>query len=251
MKAPKSRAPVTIRAMLAADCSGLPQQLRHFVHVLALHADNTSGRGLTGQAMLGRYMGLSSRQIRRLWARLDELWNAQQSPVTALREARWHTSDAYRMLVREDAPLRLESLACLHAPTLDRRSAATPSHMNACSVSGDVGAAPTSAPGRPASRSDIQGVNRTSEASEADIQDSRSDMGVRFTPSQADMGVLQSTEYASTEAVDSVLDLQSSRPQARPVGRRGAGRGTTEKPDAMARAAAKRAARVAAAKRDR
>lgn len=100
--------PVTLRAMLAADCSpALSPAQKHLVHVLALHADNTTGRGLTGQATLGLYMGVSARTVRRLMAELETLWAASQSPVGLLRSKRWLSSDAYHLVVRADAPLSL------------------------------------------------------------------------------------------------------------------------------------------------
>jgi hypothetical protein len=104
----KGERPITLRAMLAADCSTLPSELRHLIHVMALHANNVSGRGLTGQETLARYLGCSSRTVRRLQARLDTLWESGESPVGLLREKRWLTSDAYQIVVREGAALALE-----------------------------------------------------------------------------------------------------------------------------------------------
>lgn len=93
--------------MLAADCSRLPSNLRHLIHVMALHADNTSGRGLTGQAALGRYLGVSGRHVRRLLTELESLWEGGLSPVGVLRNKRWLNSDAYTIVVRPEAPLAL------------------------------------------------------------------------------------------------------------------------------------------------
>ena len=100
--------PITIRAMLAADCSALPSELRHLIHVLALHANNVTGRGLTGQARLAEYVGCTDRHIRRLLAKLDALWATGASPVGLLREKRWLTSDAYQLVVREGARLKYD-----------------------------------------------------------------------------------------------------------------------------------------------
>lgn len=95
--------------MLAADCSNLHPRLKHLVHVMALHADNVTGRGLTGQATLGRYMGLSGRQVRRLLHELEALWGAGRSPVGMLREKRWLNSDRYTVVVASGAPLQLSA----------------------------------------------------------------------------------------------------------------------------------------------
>lgn len=94
--------------MLAAQCSELPQELKHLIHVLALNANNVTGRGLTGQATLGRYLGCGDRNVRKLLARLQAAWEAGDSPVGVLRSKRWLNSDAYQIVVREGAPLRLE-----------------------------------------------------------------------------------------------------------------------------------------------
>lgn len=115
--APPER-PVTLRAMLAADCSELPRELRHLIHVLALHANNVTGRGLTGQSTLARYLGCSARSVRRQLAQLDELWAAGSSPVGVLREKRWLNSDAYQIVVRADAVLALPR----SGPEADERS---------------------------------------------------------------------------------------------------------------------------------
>jgi hypothetical protein len=108
---PAAGRPLTLRAMLAADCSALPARLRHLIHVLALHADNTTGRGLTGQKRLARYLGVSDRHVRNLLAELEKEWQAGRSPVGVLREGRWLNSDRYTLVVREDAPLSLPSKA--------------------------------------------------------------------------------------------------------------------------------------------
>jgi hypothetical protein len=164
--------PVTLRAMLAAECSPeLSTGVKHLVHVLALRADNTSGQGLTGQATLGVYMGITGRQVRRLWAELDEAWSAGTSPVGALREKRWQTSDRYTVVVRPDAPLRLASRPDKY-DTSDR----TP-------VSGHT-------PGK-----------RTFATSGADTS-------VRLTPSGADISVLLTSQLTlQSEAVKEKKEL--------------------------------------------
>jgi hypothetical protein len=94
--------------MLAANASELPGELKHLIMVLALYANNQTGRGLTGQARLARYLGCGPRNVRKLLARLEAAWGAGTSPVGLLREKRWLNSDAYQLVVREGAPLALE-----------------------------------------------------------------------------------------------------------------------------------------------
>lgn len=189
--------PITLRAMLAADCSSLPAAVRHLIHVLALHADNATGRGLTGQAQLARYMGLSTRQVRRLWASLDELWKRQESPVTALREGRWHTSDRYTLAVAKDAVLRFarEDRADSPAGTRPEGRIAAPEENF---QDGRNFSAPVS--NRPASRTDIEKVNRTSTVGRSDIHDRSIGHRRPVDPSQADMGVLQSTQCLALQS---------------------------------------------------
>jgi hypothetical protein len=149
--------PITIRAMLAADCCPeLPTSVKHLVHVLALHADNLSGRGLSGQATIAQYMGLSRRQVNRLWAQLEASY-AAGGPVGTLRAKRWMTSDAYTLVVRPSAALSLDS--------------------------------------RPESRSDIHDkVKVTSAAHEVTPTSNEGYTGVTSTPSESDIRGLQSTE---------------------------------------------------------
>jgi hypothetical protein len=91
--------------MLAADCSDLPGRLRHLIHVMALHADNATGVGLTGQDRLGDYLGCGARHVRTMLTQLDELWESGVSPVRIVREKRFQNSDRYVIEVREGAPL--------------------------------------------------------------------------------------------------------------------------------------------------
>lgn len=211
------RVPITIRAMLAADCSDLPSELRHFIHVLALHANNWNGRGLTGQALLARYMGVSRRSVVRLWARLDALWNAAQSPVGALREGRWHSSDAYTLVVAAGAPLRLES------------------EDNVGAVPG-VNVTP-------------EAVNVTSETVNVTPTTGQSDTGGTLSASQCDTGVTLTTQLRSTER-NYTVDRTTQRTAGSPALSRGpAGAGETTEGDEMAaakRRAAKRRLRAGA-----
>ncbi len=154
---PKAALPITLRAQLAADCSELPRELKHFVHVLALHANYRTGKGLTGQATLARYMSLSRRQVQRLWTRLDTLWEANGSPVGALREARYHTSDAYQIEVAPCAATQLQP----------ERSNSSDARVNATSPN----------------------VATTSTTVEATSTAARCDTQSRETPPQSDMGV--------------------------------------------------------------
>jgi hypothetical protein len=109
--------PLTLRAMLAADCSSLPARLRHLIHVLALHADNTTGRGLTGQRRLARYMGVSDRHVRNLLSELEVAWAAGDSPVGVLRESRFLNSDRYTLVIRDDAPQPLTGPRVVRNPS--------------------------------------------------------------------------------------------------------------------------------------
>jgi hypothetical protein len=125
-ESPAGSRPLTLRAMLAADCSSLPARLRHLIHVLALHADNRTGRGLSGQARLARYLGVSDRQLRRYVAELEAAWAAGRSPVGIIREARFNNSDRYTLVVREDAPLVLpEGPSPLSGPRVVRTPVST------------------------------------------------------------------------------------------------------------------------------
>lgn len=98
---------VTFRAMQAACCADLPPAVKHLVHVLALKADNNTGEGRTGQATIARYMGLSRRQVNRLWTQLDASWEAG-GPVGTLRWKRYLKPDGYRVMVRPDARLHFD-----------------------------------------------------------------------------------------------------------------------------------------------
>lgn len=153
--------PVTLRAMLAAECCPeLSTGVKHLVHVLALRADNVTGRGLTGQATVGLYMGLSRRQVTRLWAELDAAWKAGTSPVGTLRSKRYQNSDVYTIVVRENAALRLDrpqsrSYIC------DKVRVTSTSHQPKVNVTSATGGSDTSVTSTP-SESDM-GVLLTSQ----------------------------------------------------------------------------------------
>lgn len=97
---PSTRRGVTLEAMHAVTESRLAPELRHLVHVLALRADYRTGRGLLGQLAIARLLGVSERTVRYQWDRLDAAWEAGESPVRAIRAARFHTSNAYVIEVR-------------------------------------------------------------------------------------------------------------------------------------------------------
>jgi hypothetical protein len=192
--------------MLAADCSTLPARLRHLIHVLALHADNQTGRGLSGQARLARYMGCSTRQLRRYIAELEAAWAAGESPVGLLREARFLNSDRYTLVIRDDAPLQLPPEA--------------PEGGSGPRVVGTPMSAIERTP-----MSSMSGHPRSVERTQVSGQ----------PPSEADTGVLQSTLFPSTEGTTELKEEQSSFPP----GGAGAPAGNGEQPAEAARRAAK------------
>jgi hypothetical protein len=96
--------PFTMLIIDAAGASALPQDLRHLIFTMAYLADSKSGRGLSGQDTIGRFMGCSAREVRRKLDRLDAL----DSPVRIVRSPRYRkegrTSDEYRLELANRTP---------------------------------------------------------------------------------------------------------------------------------------------------
>lgn len=202
--------------MLAADCSALPARLRHLIHVLALHADNQTGRGLSGQARLARYMGCSTRQLRRYIAELEAAWSSGSSPVGLLREGRFLNSDRYTLVIREDAPLQLvpDPPSGGSGPRVVGTTMSTIDRTRLSAMSGHP-----------------RSVERTTVSGQP--------------PSEADTVGLQSTLFPSTEGTTEDLREQSSIPP----GGAGAPAGIGEKPSQGKAREARRAAQLAASQR--
>jgi hypothetical protein len=86
----------------ATGASKLPADLKLLVFAMSYLADSKTGRGLTGQAKLGRFISCSDRAVRQ---KLEKLAASPDSPVQVVRrprsrtDGRGRTSDEYQLVL--------------------------------------------------------------------------------------------------------------------------------------------------------
>ncbi|RYZ01812.1 MAG: hypothetical protein EOO73_34260 [Myxococcales bacterium] len=93
-----------LQAMNAVACSSLPLNLKALAHNMLLAGNSKTGVGFSGQATLGRRVGVEARHVRRLQKKLAQAYTDGLCPIHIHYRKRKHTSDVYTITVRADAP---------------------------------------------------------------------------------------------------------------------------------------------------
>lgn len=101
-----------MRIIDAAGASNLPADLKLLLFAMAYLADSKTGRGLTGQAKLAKFISCSDRAVR---LKLERLAAILDSPVQVVRrprrrtDGRGRTSDEYQLVLTYRKPASGES----------------------------------------------------------------------------------------------------------------------------------------------
>jgi hypothetical protein len=94
--------PYNMRVIDAVGASELPADLRHLLMVMAYLANSATGRGLSSQVTIGRFIGCNDRSVRQKLERLEALPDAPVRVVRHYRQrrdGRGRTSDEYQLVI--------------------------------------------------------------------------------------------------------------------------------------------------------